>query len=268
MVIEEALDVTKIYSVGGMLPSDVPLVLQRPFRSPHHTISHAGLVGGGRFPRPGEITLAHRGVLFLDEFPEFTAQALETLRQPLEDRIVTISRVSGTLTFPANFVLIAAMNPCPCGWHGDTQKECTCTNTMITRYQKKISGPLLDRIDIHVEVPRVEYEKLADNRLGETSSAIRARVETARKVQRERFKDVEGVSTNAEMRPAEIRDFCELDPPGQSLIKAAMRQLHLSARAYHRILKLARTIADLAGSERIEAAHLAEAVQYRPRQVI
>ncbi len=261
----EMLEVTKIYSIAGMLPQGQPLIRTRPFRAPHHTISHAGLVGGGRIPRPGEITLAHKGVLFLDELPEFSAQALETLRQPLEDRIVTITRASGTLSFPANFVLIAAMNPCPCGYYGDPVKECTCSNSIISRYQKKISGPLLDRVDIHVEVPRVEYEKLADNRLGETSSAIRARVEAARKIQRERFKDVHGVATNAEMRPAEIREYCELDAAGQSLIKAAMRQLHLSARAYHRILKLSRTIADLAGSEGIEAAHVAEAVQYRPR---
>jgi magnesium chelatase family protein len=268
MTQDEMLEVTKIYSVAGMLSQGQPLIRQRPFRAPHHTISHAGLVGGGRVPRPGEITLAHRGVLFLDELPEYTSQSLETLRQPMEDRVVTISRVSGSLTYPANFVLIAAQNPCPCGYYGDPVKECTCSHSTIQRYQKKISGPLLDRIDIHIEVPRVEYEKLADKRSGETSSAIRARVEAARKRQRERFKEVEGVSTNAEMRPAEIRDFCELDAAGQSLIKAAMRQLHLSARAYHRILKLARTIADLAGSERIEAAHLTEAVQYRPRQVM
>jgi magnesium chelatase family protein len=260
--------VTKIYSIAGMLPSDRPLIRQRPFRAPHHTVSHAGLVGGGRVPRPGEITLAHRGVLFLDEFPEYTSQALETLRQPLEDRVVTITRVSGSLSFPANFVLIAAMNPCPCGYYGDPIKQCTCTSSIITRYQKRISGPLLDRIDIHVEVPRVEYEKLSDNRAGETSHAIRTRVEAARKRQRQRFAGVEGVSCNAEMHPAEIRDHCELDAAGQSLIKAAMRQLNLSARAYHRILKLSRTIADLASSERIEAAHLAEAVQYRPRQLL
>ena len=262
---EEMLEVTKIYSVAGMLPSSTPLVRTRPFRAPHHTISHAGLVGGGRVPRPGEITLAHRGVLFLDELPEYSGQALETLRQPLEDRIVTITRASGTLTFPANFVLISAMNPCPCGYYGDPVKECTCSSTTIARYQKKISGPLLDRMDIYVEVPRVEYEKLSDNRLGETSAAIRARVEAAREMQRERFQDVRGVTCNAEMRPAEIREFCGLDAAGQSLIKAAMRQLHLSARAYHRTLKLARTIADLAGNESIETAHLAEAVQYRPR---
>ena len=190
------------------------------------------------------------------------------LRQPLEDRIVTITRVSGTLTYPANFVLIAAMNPCPCGYYGDPVKECTCSGSVVARYQKKISGPLLDRIDIHVEVPRVEYEKLADNRAGETSVAIRARVEAARRAQRARFRGVEDVTCNAEMRPAEIREWCELDAAGQSLIKAAMRQLHLSARAYHRILKLARTIADLAGSEGIEAAHLAEAIQYRPRRLL
>ena len=263
---DEMLECTKIYSVAGMLPSNQPLIRHRPFRAPHHTVSHAGLVGGGRIPRPGEITLAHRGVLFLDELPEYSAQALETLRQPLEDRVVTITRVSGSLSFPANFVLIAAMNPCPCGYYGDPVKECTCSNSTIQRYQKKISGPLLDRIDIHVEVPRVEYEKLADNRVGETSATIRARVETARKKQRERFANVPGISCNSEMRPAQIKEYCELDASGQSLIKAAMRQLNLSARAYHRILKLSRTVADLAGSERIEAAHLAEAIQYRPRQ--
>ncbi len=268
MTNDETLEVTKIYSVAGMLPSGKPLVSQRPFRAPHHTVSHAGLVGGGRIPRPGEITLAHRGVLFLDELPEYSAQALETLRQPLEDRVVTITRAAGTLSFPANFMLVAAQNPCPCGYYGDPVKQCTCSNSTISRYQRKISGPLLDRMDIHIEVPRVDYEKLSDNRLGETSQAIRARVEAARKRQRERFKDVQGVLTNSEMRPAEVREFCELDAAGQSLIKAAMRQLHLSARAYHRILKLSRTIADLAGSDRIEAAHLAEAVQYRPRQMV
>ena len=268
MTNDETLEVTKIYSVAGMLPSGKPLVLQRPFRAPHHTVSHAGLVGGGRIPRPGEITLAHRGVLFLDELPEYSAQALETLRQPLEDRIVTITRAAGTLSFPANFILVAAQNPCPCGYYGDPVKQCTCSNSTISRYQKKISGPLLDRMDIHIEVPRVDYEKLSDNRLGEPSTTIRARVEAARSRQRERFRDVQGVLTNSEMRPAEVREFCELDAAGQSLIKAAMRQLHLSARAYHRILKLSRTIADLAGSNSIEASHLAEAVQYRPRQVI
>ncbi len=183
MTIEESLDVTKIYSVSGMLPSDRPLMLQRPFRAPHHTISHAGLVGGGRVPRPGEISLSHRGVLFLDELPEFDSRSLEVMRQPLEDHLVTIARVNGTLTFPANFMLVGAMNPCPCGYHGDPVKECTCSLMQVMRYQKRISGPLLDRIDIHVEVPRVDYEKLSDRRAAETSETIRKRVQVARERQ-------------------------------------------------------------------------------------
>src|SRR5579885_1728033 len=264
MVIEEALDVTKIYSVSGMLPADRPLVVQRPFRAPHHTISHAGLVGGGRMPRPGEISLAHRGVLFLDELPEFGQNVLEVLRQPLEDKVVTISRAQSTITYPANFMLIGAMNPCPCGFYGDPVKECTCSAMAIARYQKKISGPLLDRIDIHVEVPRVDYEKLADKRQVETSETIRRRVQAARERQLERFKGTK-LTCNAEMGPTEVRDFCLTDASGEKLLKAAVQQLHLSARAYHRVLKLARTIADLAASETIAANHVAEAVQYRPR---
>jgi magnesium chelatase family protein len=264
MVIEEALDVTKIYSVSGMLPADVPLVLQRPFRAPHHTISHAGLVGGGRIPRPGEISLSHRGVLFLDELPEFGKNVLEVLRQPLEDKVVTISRAQGTITYPANFMLVAAMNPCPCGFYGDPIKECTCSATTIARYQKRISGPLLDRIDIHVEVPRVDYEKLADKRQVENSKTIRVRVQEARERQLQRFQGTK-MTCNAEMGPAEVRDFCQVDVAGEKLLKAAMQQLHLSARAFHRVLKLARSIADLAGSEMIAANHVAEAVQYRPR---
>ncbi len=264
MVIAEALDVTKIYSVSGMLPADVPLVLQRPFRSPHHTISHAGLVGGGRIPRPGEISLAHRGVLFLDELPEFGQNVLEVLRQPLEDKMVTISRAQGTITYPANFMLVAAMNPCPCGFYGDPVRECTCSATAIARYQKRISGPLLDRIDIHVEVPRVDYEKLSDKRNVETSETVRKRVQAARERQLQRFAGTK-LTCNTEMGPAEVRDFCKTDASGEKLLKAAMQQLHLSARAYHRVLKLARTIADLAGSEVILANHVAEAVQYRPR---
>ena len=264
MVIEEALDVTKIYSVSGMLPSDTPLVLQRPFRAPHHTISHAGLVGGGRMPRPGEISLAHRGVLFLDELPEFGQNVLEVLRQPLEDKVVTISRAQGTITYPANFMLVAAMNPCPCGFYGDPVKECSCSAMAIARYQKKISGPLMDRIDIHVEVPRVDYEKLADKRQVENSETIRKRVQAARERQLGRFKGTK-LTCNAEMGPTEVRDFCQTDASGEKLLKAAVQQLHLSARAYHRVLKLARTIADLAGSENIAANHVAEAVQYRPR---
>ncbi len=264
MTIDEALDVTKIYSVSGLLPSDVPLITQRPFRSPHHTISHAGLVGGGRWPRPGEISLAHRGVLFLDELPEFGQNVLEVMRQPLEDKIVTISRAQGTVTFPANFMLVAAMNPCPCGYATDPVKECTCSAGAIAKYQRRISGPLLDRIDIHVEVPRVDYEKLADRRDAERSAIIRARVQAARERQARRFAGTK-LTCNAEMGPAEVRAFCEVDASGQNLLKAAMQQLHLSARAFHRILKLARTIADLAGSDAIAVNHLAEAIQYRPR---
>ncbi|MBN1316475.1 MAG: ATP-binding protein, partial [Anaerolineales bacterium] len=231
----------------------------------HHTVSHAGLVGGGSIPRPGEISLAHRGVLFLDELPEFNSRALEVLRQPLEDKIVTISRASGSLTFPANFMLVGAQNPCPCGFYGDPTRDCTCSNQAITRYQKRISGPLLDRIDIHVEVPRVEYDKLADDRKGEPSAAIRARVEAARQRQRERLASA-NLACNADMGPAELDQFCRLDDTGKQLMRSAMQQLAITARAFHRILKLGRTIADLAGVEQIQAAHLAEAIQYRPRR--
>jgi magnesium chelatase family protein len=264
MTIDEQLDVTRIYSVADQLPEDVPLIHNRPFRSPHHTISHAGLVGGGNWPHPGEITLAHRGILFLDEFPEFGSRVLEVLRQPIEDKVVTISRAQGSLTFPANFMLVAAMNPCPCGYYGDPVKPCTCSSMIITKYKKRISGPLLDRIDIHIQVPRVEYDKLSDSRLGEPSSIIRQRVEAARQLQRKRFTDTD-LTCNADMHPAEMRQFCNLDDAGHSLMKSAMSQMQLSARAYHRILKLARTIADLAGSESIQVTHLAEALQYRPK---
>ena len=275
MNIEEALDVTRIYSVADLLPSDVPLLRRRPFRSPHHTISHAGLVGGGNWPHPGEISLAHRGVLFLDELPEFGMRVLEVLRQPIEDKVVTISRAQGSLTFPANFQMIAAMNPCPCGFYGDSLKPCTCAPGMVTKYQKRISGPLLDRIDIHIEVPRVEYDKLSDQRMGEPSAAIQARVEAARERQRQRF-SADGqlsaagsrITCNADMRPAEVRQFCTLDDTCRALMRTAMNQLQLSARAYHRVLKLGRTIADLAGSEQIAPLHLAEALQYRPKGIV
>jgi len=264
LVLDEALDVTRIYSIAGLLPEGEALVRQRPFRAPHHTISHAGLVGGGTVPRPGEISLAHRGVLFLDELPEFDHRSLETLRQPLEDHQVTISRARGATTFPANFILIGAMNPCPCGYYGDPYHECTCSASAISRYQQRISGPLLDRFDIHVEVPHVDYDKLTGATRGEPSAAIRSRVEAARRRQQLRFQGTP-LTCNADMGPAEVRQQCVLNAESNALIRAAMQQLHLSARAYHRVLKLARTIADLAGSDNIETVHLAEALQYRQR---
>ncbi len=264
LTLEEALEVSRIYSICDMLPSDTPLIQQRPFRAPHHTISNAGLVGGGHWPRPGEISLAHRGVLFLDEMPEFSGKVLEVMRQPLEDKLVTISRAQGSLTFPANFVLIAALNPCPCGYYGDSERACTCSLGMIQRYRKRISGPLLDRIDIHLEVPRVPFEKLSQAQRGESSETIRARVEAARARQQARLTEP-GQTCNADMGPAEIRRFCQLRDAAQALLRAAMRQMHLSARAYHRVLKVSRTIADLEGVEEIQAHHVAEALQYRTR---
>ena len=271
---EEALEVTQVYSVAGLLPIDEPLVRRRPFRSPHHTVSHAGLVGGGSAPRPGELTLSHRGVLFLDELPEFSAHALETLRQPLEDGVVTISRASGTVTFPARVTLVAAMNPCPCGFAGDPERACTCPDGAIRRYQRRLSGPLLDRIDIHLSVPRVPYDDLAvptagrdapaPAPAGEPSIAVRARVIAARARQQARLAGT-GMASNAELTASAVREFCQPDGSAEGLLRTAVQRLHLSARGYHRVLKLARTIADLASADTIRAPHVAEALQYRPR---
>jgi len=274
MTIDEALDVTRVYSVADLLPEDTPLIRNRPFRAPHHTLSPAVLVSCVLRCYPGALSLAHRGVLFLYELPEFGPRVLEVIRQPIEDKMVTISRAQGTLTFPANFQLVAAMNPCPCGYYGDPIKPCSCSSSTVTRYQKRISGPLLDRIDIHVEVPRVDYEKLSDDRFGEPSANVQERVELAREIQRQRFHtsgDIQKphklrqLSSNSDMHPASIRKYCELDTTSQSLMRSAMSQMQLSARAYHRVLKLARTIADLAGEAKISPQHLAEALQYRPK---
>jgi magnesium chelatase family protein len=270
LTLTEALDVTRVYSVADALPPDQPLIRARPFRAPHHTISHAGLVGGGSWPRPGEISLSHRGILFLDEFAEFGSKILEALRQPLEDRVVTISRAQGSLTFPANFVLVAAINPCPCGYFGDSEKACTCTASMINKYQKRISGPILDRIDIHLEVHRIPMQKLTALDGGEPSRVIRQRVEAARAMQEARFTPLgkPNVLVNGDMGPAEVQKFCRLDKEGSQMIRIAVERMGLSARAYHRILKLSRTIADLAGEEGIQVSHLAESLQYRPRSMV
>lgn len=259
---EEALETTKIHSVAGLLSRNNALVRQRPFRSPHHTISDAGLIGGGAYPRPGEVSLAHRGILFLDEFPEFKKNVLEMLRQPLEDGQVSISRAALSLTYPADFMLVAAMNPCPCGFLGDTVHDCTCTPPLLQRYRSKLSGPLLDRIDLHVEVPRVTHKDLTDVAAGEPSSAIRQRVNLARDRQRHRLA-LFGLHANSQMQARHIRRFCKLDAHGDALLEQVTDKLGLSARSYTRILKLARTIADLAGSEQIDRIHLSEAIQYR-----
>ncbi len=261
---EEMVDVTKIYSVAGLLDPKIPLITKRPFRSPHHTSSDISLVGGGRWPRPGEITLAHRGVLFLDELPEFSRSVLEVLRQPLEDGAVNVARATQSVSFPAQFLLIASQNPCPCGYLGDDTKNCVCTPTQINRYQRKISGPLIDRIDIHLTVPRVEITKLAEKVIGETSFAVRERVKKARAIQKTRFEGSK-TKTNAEMNQKEISEYASLGETAEDLLTGAAQNLGLSARSYFRIKKLARTIADLEGSEKVGESHIAEALQYRPR---
>lgn len=259
---DEALEVTKIHSIAGLLPKDQPLILNRPFRSPHHTISSAGLSGGGSTPKPGELSLAHNGILFLDELPEFRRDSLEVLRQPLEDGNVTISRVNATLTYPCNIMLIASMNPCKCGYFGDSRRQCTCTPTQVNRYRSRISGPLLDRIDIQVEVSNVDYEDLSSTENSETSAEIKKRVNKTRKLQLERYKDY-NIYSNSQLDAGMLKKFCPLGEEENTILRAAFDNLGLSARAHSRILKVARTIADLEGSENIKSEHIAEAIQYR-----
>jgi magnesium chelatase family protein len=263
LTLDEALETTKIHSVAGLLPPDTALVATRPFRSPHHTISDAGLIGGGHVPKPGEVSLAHHGVLFLDELPEFKKNVLEVMRQPMEDGGVTISRAALSLTYPARFMLVSAMNPCPCGYFGDHTHECSCTIPQIQRYRSRISGPLLDRIDIHIEVPAVKYKQLSGDALGEESETIRKRVVRAREKQLERFEKYPGMFSNTHMGAREIRKFCPINSEGDALLQTAITRLGLSARAYDRILKVSRTIADLDDSEHISPVHLSEAIQYR-----
>lgn len=259
---DEALEVTKIHSIAGLLPKDQPLILNRPFRSPRHTISSAGLSGGGSTPKPGELSLAHNGILFLDELPEFRRDSLEVLRQPLEDGNVTISRVNATLTYPCNIMLIASMNPCKCGYFGDSRRQCTCTPTQVNRYRSRISGPLLDRIDIQVEVSNVDYEDLSSTENSETSAEIKKRVNKTRKLQLERYKDY-NIYSNSQLDAGMLKKFCPLGEEENAILRAAFDNLGLSARAHSRILKVARTIADLEGSENIKSEHIAEAIQYR-----
>lgn len=259
---DEALEVTKIHSIAGLLPKDQPLILNRPFRSPHHTISSAGLSGGGSTPKPGELSLAHNGILFLDELPEFRRDSLEVLRQPLEDGNVTISRVNATLTYPCNIMLIASMNPCKCGYFGDSRRQCTCTPTQVNRYRSRISGPLLDRIDIQVEVSNVDYDDLSSTENSETSAEIKKRVNKTRKLQLERYKDY-NIYSNSQLDAGMLKKFCPLGEEENAILRAAFDNLRLSARAHSRILKVARTIADLEGSENIKSEHIAEAIQYR-----
>lgn len=263
MTLEEALETTKIHSVAGLLPAGHALTAVRPFRAPHHTISDAGLIGGGSTPRPGEVSLAHGGVLFLDELPEFRKNVLEVLRQPLEDGTVTLSRAAISLTYPARFMLAAAMNPCPCGWYGDPERECRCGALVVERYLNRVSGPLMDRIDIHLAVPAVPYRDLSATTAEEPSSEIRTRVEEARRRQRDRFQERPGLYANAHMTVRDLRRHCQVTGPADHLLRTAITRLGLSARAYHRILKIARTIADLEGAESLLPDHVAEAIQYR-----
>ena len=263
LTFEEALETTKIYSVMGLLKNGTPLISSRPFRAPHHTISDAGLIGGGQIPKPGEVSLAHNGVLFLDESPEFKKNVLEGLRQPLEDGTVTISRASSSLDFPSRFILVIAFNPCPCGYLGDMKHNCKCTPTQVQRYESRLSGPLLDRIDMHLEVPSVPYKNMASTDSGEPSSVIKERVEQARSIQKKRFQQQRDYYCNGQMTPRDIKKLCILDRPSENLLEEAVDRLGLSARSYHRILKIARTIADLSQSETLQTKHIAEAVQYR-----
>ena len=262
MTFEEIIETTKIHSIAGVLPVGSPMITTRPFRAPHHTVSPAGLSGGGRIPHPGELSLAHNGVLFLDELPEFSRSATEVLRQPIEDGIVTISRVSGTLSYPCSVMLVAAMNPCPCGYFGHPKRPCTCSQSTVSKYLSRVSGPLLDRLDIHIEVPPVEFEELSSNGQAETSASIKKRVNKAREIQNMRYKD-KNISCNARIPSSILHEICKMDDSALSLLKMAFDKMSLSARAYDRVLKVARTIADLDSSEVIKAIHIAEAVQYR-----
>ena len=266
MTWQESLDVTQIYSVLGTLTADSPLITQRPFRSPHHTVSNMGLTGGGTNPKPGEISMAHKGVLFLDELPEFKKDTLDMMRQPLEDGRITISRVSGTVTYPAEFMLVCAMNPCKCGWYGDISGKCTCTEQSVNSYRSRISGPLLDRIDIIIEVPAVEFEQLRRRQEAESSASIKARVDAARRIQVERFGKSSGVC-NSRMDPDDMRRYCSIDAESSDMMRRAFDLYGLTARSYDKILKVARTIADLAGSENITSDHIAEAIQYRTVEI-
>jgi len=263
MVLDEALEATRIHSVAGALKSHQALVCHRPFRAPHHTISDAGLLGGGTHPMPGEVSLAHRGVLFLDELPEFHRNVLEVLRQPLEDGHVTISRAAASVDFPSKFMLVAAMNPCPCGYAGDPKRECRCSDSKRQAYRGRISGPLLDRIDIHIEVPPVHYSQMSSAARGETSAVIRERVRACRAIQHDRFKRLRRVTCNAEMGAKEVQTYCHLEPAAAEILKMAMTEMNFSARAYDRLVKVGRTIADMAGAENIAQHHILEAVQYR-----